>query len=131
MRTQPIRLLVVDDVDEMRLLLRLGLAEDERFEVVGEASDGLEAIEKAAALKPDVVVLDVAMPRLDGLHAIPRIHLANPGMHIVMLTGFESEALKRAALSSCASELLEKGVPLDDIVEVLAEVGSRPAKVCA
>jgi DNA-binding NarL/FixJ family response regulator len=127
----PIRLLVVDDVDQMRLLLRLGLSDQSEIEVVGEASDGLEAVEKAAELRPDVTLLDVAMPRLDGLHAIPLIHQANPGKHIVMLTGFEHEPLRSEALASCASELLSKGVPLPQIVATVNEVAARPAKHCA
>jgi DNA-binding NarL/FixJ family response regulator len=121
----------VDDVDQMRLLLRIALTERGGFEVVGEASDGLEAIEKARELRPDVVLLDVAMPRMDGLHAIPLIHRANPGKHIVMLTGFEHEVLREEALSSCASELLSKGVSIPDIVATVNEVVTRPAKSCA
>ena len=126
-----IRLLLVDDVDEMRLLLRIGLAQAGLFEVVGEAADGVEAIEKARELRPDVVLLDIAMPRLDGLHAIPDIHRANPGRHIVMLTGFENETLRREALESCASELLSKGVSIHEIVRTISEVAARPAKTCA
>lgn len=125
-----IRLLLVDDVDDIRMLLRLGLYDHGDLEVVGEASDGFEAIEKAGELRPDVVLLDIAMPGLDGLHAIPHIHKANPGKHIVMLTGFENEVLRDEALISCASELLSKGVPMAEIGATVSEVAARPAKVC-
>ncbi len=124
----PARVLVVDDVEDLRMLFRTILDADERFEVVGEAGDGVEAIEKAAALRPDVIMLDIAMPRLDGLQAIPRLHEAAPGTRILVLSGFESKRIAASALDACATAFLEKGAQIDVIAETLHEVHLSPPK---
>lgn len=127
----PTRILIVDDVPELRQIFRLMLESDERFEVVGEAADGLEAIEKAGVLRPDLVLLDIAMPKLDGITAIPEIHRASPGVRIMMLSGFQTPRLTERALSSCASAFLEKGASSDRIISLVDEVASGPPKeVC-
>ena len=127
----PTRILIVDDVPELRQIFRLMLDADERFEVVGEAADGIEAIEKAGSLRPDIVLLDIAMPRLDGIAAIPEIHKASPGVKIMVLSGFQTKRLTERALSSCASAFLEKGASSDQIISLVGEVASNPPKeVC-
>ncbi len=127
----PTRILVVDDVRELRQIFRLMLESDDRFEVVGEAADGLEAIAKAGELKPDLVLLDIAMPKLDGIAAIPQIHRASPGVKIMVLSGFQTAKLTERALTSCASAFLEKGASSDQIISLVGEVASGPAKkVC-
>lgn len=127
----PTRILIVDDVPELRQIFRLMLDADERFEVVGEAADGIEAIEKAGSLRPDIVLLDIAMPRLDGIAAIPEIHKASPGVKIMVLSGFQTRRLTERALSSCASAFLEKGASSDQIISLVGEVASNPPKeVC-
>jgi DNA-binding NarL/FixJ family response regulator len=126
---KPIRLLLVDDVAEMRELMRFGLSRPGEIEIVGEAADGLQAIDRAGTLRPDVTILDVAMPRLDGINAIPGIHDANPGGHIVMLTGFDSEEMETKALSACASAFIQKGTPADTIAEVVMATAALPPKV--
>lgn len=105
-----IRVLLADDVADIRALLRLAIERDERFEIVGEAGDGLEAVEQAEQLVPDLVVLDLAMPRMDGLQAIPEIrqHIGTAG-RIVVLSGFESERLGPRAIETCADAYVEKG----------------------
>lgn len=126
-----IRVLVVDDVPELRILFRLMLEADGRFEVVGEASDGQEAADKARELRPDVVTLDVAMPRVDGIQAIPMIHDAAPGVRILVVSGFETPSVARQAVSACATAFLSKGVPTSTIVSTLHEVYlSPPKRVC-
>lgn len=128
----PIRTLVVDDVPELRAMFSMMLETDDRFEVVGEAGDGLEAIEKAGALRPDLVLLDIAMPRLDGLQAIPRIHAASPGLRILVLSGFETPRVAKQAIELCATAFLEKGATTAKIVSLAAEVAaSPPKKACA
>jgi DNA-binding NarL/FixJ family response regulator len=127
-----IRVLVVDDVAELRGLFKMLLEADGRFEVVGEAGDGEEAVAKAGEIRPDVVVLDVAMPKLDGIHALPLIHDAAPGVRILVLSGFESKGVARQAIDACATAFLSKGVAPSEIVETLHEVYlSPPKKLCA
>jgi DNA-binding NarL/FixJ family response regulator len=127
-----IRVLVVDDVADLRELFKMLLEADGRFEVVGEAGDGEEAIEQAARLKPDVIVLDVAMPRMDGIHAIPLLHEASPGVRILVLSGFENPRLARKAIDSCATAFLSKGETAATILTTLHEVYlSPPKKLCA
>lgn len=123
--------MIVDDVPELRQIFRLMLDSDDRFEVVGEAADGIEAIEQAGSLRPDIVLLDIAMPRLDGIAAIPEIHKASPGVKIMVLSGFQTKRLTERALSSCASAFLEKGASSDHIISLVDEVASGPPKeVC-
>src|SRR5690242_18503616 len=69
----PIRVLLCDDAEGFRALMREQLAEDPAIEVVGEAADGVEGVEAAAELQPDVVLLDMSMPRMGGLQAIPKL----------------------------------------------------------
>jgi two-component system, chemotaxis family, chemotaxis protein CheY len=126
-----IRVLIVDDVPELRSVFRIMLESDGRFEVVGEASDGHEAIERAGQLHPDVVTLDIAMPGLDGLRAIPLLHEASPGLRILVLSGFETGRLAREAIERCATAFLSKGVAPETIVSTLHDVYlSPPKKLC-
>ena len=123
-----IRVLLVDDVSDLRMLFRRALATDERVLVVGEAADGIEAIEKATELNPDVILLDLAMPRLDGLRAIPQLHHAAPGVRILVFTGFSSPKLASRALQACASGFVEKGLPPYELADVIEKVMRSPAK---
>lgn len=126
-----IRVLIVDDVAELRAVFRIMLEADGRFEVVGEAADGHEAIELAGRLRPDVVTLDLAMPGLDGLRAIPMLHEAAPGLRILVLSGFETGRLAREAIERCATAFISKGVAPETIVSTLHDVYlSPPKKLC-
>lgn len=82
------RILIVDDGDSVRDIIRIFL-EKEGFQVCGEASDGLEAIEKAKALRPDLIVLDLAMPGMNGVEAASVLTGSMPGVPIVVLTMYE------------------------------------------
>ena len=127
-----IRVLVVDDVPELRMLFRLMLEADSRFEVIGEAGDGEEAVAMARELAPDVIILDVAMPKLDGLSAIPLLHEASPGIRIMVLSGFDTHRVAEKAVASCATAFLSKGEPPDAILSLLHDVYlSPPKKLCA
>lgn len=104
---------------------------DGRFEVVGEAGDGEEAIRLAGELRPDVITLDVAMPRMDGIHAIPLLHQASPGVRILVLSGFEGRRVAQQAISVCATAFLTKGEVPEKIVSTLHDVYlSPPKKLC-
>src|SRR5260370_11868877 len=96
--TRLIRVVVADDTADVRKLLRVGLESDGNFEVVAEAADGEEAIAMVAAHRPDAVLLDVAMPVLDGLEAIPHICDRSPRTGIVVISGFDPTRLDSDAL---------------------------------
>lgn len=102
--------LLVDDVRDLRLLYRLVLESTGRFEVVGEAGDGIAAVELARALQPDLVTLDVSMPGRDGMEVLPEIREVAPGAAVVVVTGFETRGLGRMARERGATAFLEKGL---------------------
>lgn len=105
----PIRLLLCDDAAQLRRLYRFVFEAEPDFVVVGEAGDGKEGVASARMLKPDVVLLDIAMPVMDGLEAIPGIRSAAPDAVIVMCTAMIDDRIRRRALELGASEFIEKG----------------------
>ena len=107
----PITVVVCDDVPDMRMLVRLSLEEDSDVRVIGEAADGRTAIEEIRRLQPHVVVLDLSMPDLDGLEAIPLIHEVAPRTEIVVFSGFEESKVAETALRQKASKFVQKGAP--------------------
>ena len=115
----PQRVLVVDDAEDLRALLHIKLDRCDGFEVVGEAEDGVDAVEQATRLQPDLVLLDVAMPRMDGLEALPLIRQAVPGVRVVVLSGFNEETMAENALAAGAERYVVKGAPLRELVELL------------
>ena len=82
----PIKVLLVDDSESIRKLLRYSFQMDTRFQIVGEAYDGRSAMRAVEAQKPDVVVLDLMMPTMDGFHAIPQIRMCAPETKVFVLT---------------------------------------------
>ena len=113
-----LRILIADDAPDIRLLLKMYLT-DTRLEVVGEATNGAEAVELAGSEKPDAVILDLAMPVMDGLEAIPLIKKASPNTKIVVLSGFDADKMAERALGLGAETYLQKGVALGDIGQML------------
>jgi DNA-binding NarL/FixJ family response regulator len=120
-----IRVVIVDDVAGLRRLFRIALEESRRFEIVGEAQDGVEAIAAAEQLTPDLMLLDLSMPRMDGLEALPRILLASPSTRVVVLSGLSQERMSVRARELGAAEFIEKGVTPERLVETLVEVVQR------
>ena len=114
----PVRVLIADDAPDIRLLLRMYLA-DNRLTVVGEATNGVEAVEMVKAERPDAVILDLAMPLMDGLEAIPLIKEAAPATKIVVLSGFDAERMAERAMNLGAEAYLQKGVALGEIGQTL------------
>jgi DNA-binding NarL/FixJ family response regulator len=126
-----IRVLLVDDVDDLRMMFRKTFERDPRFEVVGEARDGYEAIEQARTHQPDVIILDIAMPRMDGLEAIPLLHKASPPSKILVLSGFDTARVAAKALELTATAFLEKGAPAAQIISLAEKVHLSPPKSSA
>jgi PAS domain S-box-containing protein len=116
------RVLIVDDADDIRALLRMKLDREDHFEVVGEAVDGLDAVEKARELQPHLVLLDMAMPRMDGLQALPLIRAAVPGVRVIVLSGFNQSTLEREALEAGAVRYIVKGVSMSQLVDEIEKV---------
>jgi DNA-binding NarL/FixJ family response regulator len=104
-----IRVLLCDDAPGFRALIRYTLDEDPDVVVVGEAGDGEAGLEAIEALRPDVVLLDISMPRLQGLDAIGAMLARSPGSRIVALSGFGADEMAAAALERGAHAYVEKG----------------------
>jgi DNA-binding NarL/FixJ family response regulator len=121
------RVLVVDDAANLRELLTLLLEVEDDFEVVGTASDGRQAIELAQSVRPDVVLLDLAMPVMDGLQALPELRECLPQARIVIFSGFEHQALADEALKAGADAYIEKGTSVTQLVARLRDLRRRPA----
>lgn len=114
-----IRVLVADDEAMVRVGLRLVLQAEPDIEVVGEASDGLEAVAATTELHPDVVLIDVRMPRLDGLSATRQLLAIEPAVKVVVLTTFNDDASVRQALRAGASGFLLKVAPPERLAEAV------------
>ena len=112
------RVLLVDDHQLLRQAVRRAL-EDAGMSVVAEAGDGSEAVRLAADVKPDVVVMDVSMPVLDGVEATRRIHATQPDLPIVVLTMHGEESQRREALGAGATGFLTKDVSMQDVVRTV------------
>ncbi len=124
-----VRVMVVDDHALFAEALMLTLAIDERIEVVGWASSGAEAISLAAALRPDVVLMDVHMPDVDGIEATRRIRGMSPRPEVLMLTGETSAEAKRHALAAGATRYVTKDTPARSLIEAVVGVHRPIANV--
>ncbi len=123
----PIRVLLADDHPVYRDGLAALLGSMAGVEVAGTAATGREAVERAAALRPDVVVMDVRMPDLDGIEATRRITAANPGMGVVVLTMSEEDATLFAAMRAGARGYLLKGANQTEILRAVTAVAHGEA----
>ncbi|WP_258724884.1 response regulator [Cellulomonas sp. NS3] len=122
-----VRLLVVDDDALVRAGLRLILGGDPGLVIVGEAADGLQAVELARTERPDVVLMDIRMPRLDGLAATERLLAADPDARVVVLTTFDTDDMVVSALRLGAVGFLLKDTPPEELVgAVRAVAAGRP-----
>lgn len=122
-----VRVLVVDDHRIVREGLVSMLGEQPGLEVVGEAADGEEAIERAAMLRPEVIVMDVAMPRLDGVEATRRIVQRQPETAVIGLSLHEEDEVARAMLGAGARAYLRKDGPAEELFRVIRSVTGRLA----
>ena len=118
------RILIVDDQTLFRTGLTSLLSEDERVEVVGQAVDGSDAVKQAIKLKPDVVLMDIKMPNLDGIEATRQIVEAVPGVKVLILTTFETDSQVIQALKAGASGYVLKDSSAAGIVSSIVAVMS-------
>lgn len=127
--TQPARLLIADDHPMMRESTRYMLAEEPDLEVVGEAANGQEALELCRRLSPDLVLMDVRMPVMDGLTATRAIKEENPAIGVLVVTAYESQDYLLEATRAGASGYILKDAPKEQLLEavhkVLAQRGGR------
>jgi len=106
----PLQILIVDDKPHVRSGIRMLLQEHQDWPICGEASDGIEAIRQAEKLKPDVILLDISMPKMDGLTALPQIREKSPESQIIVLTVHESVDTARVASSVGARAYISKSL---------------------
>ena len=120
----PVRVLLVDDDDLMRAGLTAVLSSDETIDVVGEAPDGRAAVERAIELRPDVVLMDVRMPGLDGIAATRELLAVSPDVKVVVLTTFEQDDYIFGALNAGASGFLLKRTRPEDLIAAIHTVAA-------
>jgi DNA-binding NarL/FixJ family response regulator len=114
-----VRVLLADDAPDMRDLMRRALEATGAFTVVGEAANGQEAIDQTSALRPDLVLLDLAMPIMDGLTALPELRAAAPDVLVVVLSGMEAERMAPLARAKGASAFMPKALPAHQLADQL------------
>lgn len=116
----PLRVLIVEDDPMMQLGLEQSLMAHPQIEIVGQAEDGYLGVQAALQLKPDLVVMDIGLPRLDGIAATQQIKAALPATHVVMLTSHQTETEIIAALSSGADAYCIKGASVERLLSAIA-----------
>lgn len=119
-RVRRVRVLIVDDQADFRKLMRHRLESDGRFQVVGEAANGQQAIELAEEHEPDTAIVDLDMPVMDGLDAIREMRDRVPKVKSVVLSAYGADVASEAANKMGAYAYLEKGTAIDQILTVLA-----------
>jgi DNA-binding NarL/FixJ family response regulator len=125
--TEPVRVMVVDDDGLMREGLRAVLSSDDRIEVTGEAENGRLAVQRARHLRPDVVLMDVRMPELDGIAATEQLIAAAPDSQVVILTTFEEDEYILGALRAGASGFLLKRSTPEELIAAIHTVAAGEA----
>jgi DNA-binding NarL/FixJ family response regulator len=120
----PVRVLIVDDDDLMRAGLKSVLASDEAINVVGEIGDGRAAVQSTRENRPDVVLMDIRMPGLDGIAATREVLAASPNVKVVMLTTFEDDEYIFGALNAGASGFLLKRTRPEELITAIHTVAA-------
>ncbi|MCW2849938.1 MAG: ATP-binding region, ATPase domain protein [Marmoricola sp.] len=118
----PVRVLLVDDTPDLCELMKLALERTGDFKVVAVAGNGLEGIELASSHSPDLVLLDISMPVMDGLEALPVLRQVCPRAKVVMLSGFGPQEMARITADRGAHGYLQKGRPMRDLLGELHRV---------
>ena len=113
------RLLLVDDVPQVRQELRTLLSLVGEIEIVGEAADGVAALQQCAALQPEAILIDLEMPQMDGYEATRRIKTIHPGCRVVVLTVHGYDSARQMALQAGADAFVVKGAPLESLLQAI------------
>ncbi len=121
MTPDPIRVMVVDEHGMVRKGIAAYLKSNPELKVVGEACNGREAVESYAALRPDVILMDLQMPEMDGIEATRIIHRENPNVKVIALTSFPDRDKVQAALAAGAISYLLKNVSGEDLIEAIRD----------
>lgn len=119
-----LRFLVVDDAIFMRTVLKKMLTE-EGFEVVGEAGNGIEAIQMAAKLKPDIITLDITMPEMNGIKAVPEILKVSPRSKIIICSALGQQAMVVDAIRKGAKDFIVKPFEKSRVLQAIHNVSRR------
>lgn len=114
-----VTVLICDDSPEIRSLLHVVISLREGISVVGEAADGDEAIAQAELLQPDVILLDLSMPRRTGLEALPDLNRVAPAAQVIILSGFASSIIEDDVLGNGVAAYLQKGIHPDEILAAI------------
>jgi DNA-binding NarL/FixJ family response regulator len=125
----PIRVLIVDDQELLRLGFRMILDAEPDIEVVGEADDGTSAVRRAGELRPDVVLMDVRMPGMDGIAATEAIVASGVASKVLILTTFDLDQYVYAGLRAGASGFLLKDVPPSELISAIRSVAAGDAVI--
>jgi two-component system response regulator EvgA len=120
-----IRVLICDDVAMLRELIRYELEEDEGVVVIGEADNGIDGVRLVKELAPDVVVLDLAMPGIDGLEALSQMRAVEQPPQILVHSGFDAATMRERVLALGAADYLEKGGNLREVRDAVRQVMER------
>jgi two-component system chemotaxis response regulator CheY len=118
------RVLIADDASFMRQMIR-DIIEPEGYEVVGEATDGVEVVEKFKQLHPDVVLMDIVMPKRSGIDAVKAIKLEDAGARVVMCSALGQETLVTEAMEAGARGFIVKPFKPDAVLGTLAKVAEK------
>lgn len=117
------RILVVDDAAFMRMMIKDILVKN-GYEVVGEAADGMQAVEKYQELKPDLVTMDITMPEMDGITALKKIKAIDPSAKIIMCSAMGQQAMVIDAIQAGAKDFIVKPFQADRVIEAISKVFS-------
>ena len=115
------RVLVVDDAAFMRMMIKDILTKN-GYEVVGEAADGAQAVEKYQELRPDLVTLDITMPEIDGIEALKRIRAVDPAARVIMCSALGQQAMVIDAIQAGAKDFIVKPFQADRVIEAVKKV---------